>query len=56
MYESFEFVDYEIKQKLLWFRPLISEFKYNNDKQTYKITMTLVERYEGMKNHLLLQD
>jgi hypothetical protein len=45
--QPLEFVEYEVGQKFMLVRRPISEFKSVDDEQAYKISMKLVERYEG---------
>jgi transposase InsO family protein len=42
-----EFVEYEIGQRFMLVKRPVSEFKSSDEEQAYKITMKLVERYEG---------
>jgi hypothetical protein len=45
--QPLEFIEYEVGQKFMLVRRPISEFKSIDDEQAYKISMKLVERYEG---------
>jgi len=45
--QPLEFVEYEIGQRFLLIRRPVHEFKSADEKEAYKITMKLMERYEG---------
>ena len=45
--QPLEFVEYEIGQKFLLIRRPVREFKSADEKEAYKISMKLLERYEG---------
>ena len=40
-------MEYEVGQKFMLVKRPVSEFKYIDEEQAYKISMKLLERYEG---------
>ena len=45
--QPLEFVEYEVGQKFMLMKRPVSEFKSTDEEQAYKISMKLLERYEG---------
>jgi len=45
--QPLEFVEYEVGQKFMLVKRPVSEFKSTDEEQAYKISMKLLERYEG---------
>jgi len=45
--QPLEFVEYEVGQKFMLVKRPVSEFKSIDEEQAYKISMKLLERYEG---------